>query len=1163
MLKVLKVLLIIFVLLVLAGLVAWLVWAKGWPWWVGVAMLVGILGIWVGILFVKRSFLRRREKEFVRRVIAQDQAAIQTAPLHERQQLMELQEDWKKAVEQLLGSNLRKKGNPLYVLPWYVVIGESGAGKSSAIRNAGMNPALSENRRAAGITATRNCDWWFFENAIVLDTAGRYTIAIDQGPDQEEWQKFLVLLARYRRREPVNGVVVVVSAEKLLAGDSKALREDGQEIRAHLDQLMRGLGSKFPIYVLVTKLDFIHGLTEFAAALPPERLNQAMGFTNDKALPIWKDVLDQALNSIAGRLRSLRFILIHRSPVLGAGALHFPTEFESLHGGLADFLKPIFDQNSYQETPLLRGLFFSSARQGVTPYSQFLKMLEITPPGASQPVRDHGLFLTDFFRRILPRDRYLFSPLPEFLRWRNMRNNLGLLAWWLIWICLGGLLSLSFFLNVRTIRGFTEDFYNPPALSNDLATDLFMMDRLRLEVLEMQDSNRGWIIPRFGLRQSLRVEDGMRIHFLQLFGNGVLIPLDNELRHKVELVDSATQEALVVNYVGYLVTRINLIQSYLRNDKPGRDKPPALGGFKRASGELISGLYPGVPFEIASKFGDIYYTFLFLYRDRPMREAKLSELQDLLLQMLKMKGANLHWLVLRWIPGTRNIQLNDFWGEPEKVIDNSPYISGAFTGAGRRNILEFIALIDGALRDPAVITSEKRDFWVWYTQQFYDAWTLFAVDFSSGGDGLETMLGWQRMATLMTTEQNPYFVFLQRMAAELAALGDPAPPPWAVTVMELDRIRQLAEAESAKTGASPTLLSKLEAQKDKLVGRLKETISLEETRRAEQRAVSAKVWTDYGQMLKQIAPAIISKETCFNMACAYFPDSFSPGGPEPADSKSPFNIAYSDVVKLAGLVEGRTEFDFVWNLVVGPLRFLIDFSIADTACILQTQWREQVLGGLRGAGADSLPRLLFDQKEGLVWKFVNGTAGPFISRDRNGYTPRVVFERSIPFTQEFLEFLNEGAMKTVSDQPEYDVQIETVPLATNEGARVQPFAAILCLQCGEGKTCLENYNYPQNMMFKWEPDKCGDVTLTIRLPDLTLSRQYKGRLGFAKFAAEFMTGSQVFRAGDFPESKAQLQSLGIEWITVSYRISGSGPVIQTLRRTPDKVPTDIADCWSK
>lgn len=58
-----------------------------------------------------------------------------------------------------------KKGNAaLYELPWYMVIGNPAAGKSSAIYNSGLKFPFEETHQkmvSAGLSGTRNCDWFF------------------------------------------------------------------------------------------------------------------------------------------------------------------------------------------------------------------------------------------------------------------------------------------------------------------------------------------------------------------------------------------------------------------------------------------------------------------------------------------------------------------------------------------------------------------------------------------------------------------------------------------------------------------------------------------------------------------------------------------------------------------------------------------------------------------------------------------------------------------------------------------------------------------------------------------------------------------------------------------------------------------------------------------
>ncbi|MCD6352673.1 MAG: hypothetical protein J7M06_00470, partial [Proteobacteria bacterium] len=336
-------------------------------WWVGLTILAGLSGVWVGFLFLRKYFFRRREKRFVKRIIDQDDSAIEGAPVHERQRLKDLQARWQESIDLLRRSHLRKKGNPLYVLPWYLVIGESGAGKTTAVKGSRLMSPLTEVTSTPGISSTRNCDWWFFEEAIILDTAGRYTIPVDDGPDREEWEKFLTLLAKYRRREPINGLIVVISADKVMDADYDILVEEGQGIRKRVDALMRVLGARFPVYVMITKADLISGMTDFGSLLPEGILNQAMGHLNKKLTNDCMEFLDETINTVSGRLKDIRLELVNIKEIINPGALIFPDEFGRLKPGLQAFVAGAFKESTYQETPLLRGIFFSSGHQEDTP----------------------------------------------------------------------------------------------------------------------------------------------------------------------------------------------------------------------------------------------------------------------------------------------------------------------------------------------------------------------------------------------------------------------------------------------------------------------------------------------------------------------------------------------------------------------------------------------------------------------------------------------------------------------------------------------------------------------------------------------------------------------------------------------------------------------------
>ncbi len=148
------------------------------------------------ILLIRAVWQRWREKRFINGLLEED---AETAAATDKQLAEELSRHWKEAMGDLKKSNLKNLGNPLYVLPWYMIIGEHGSGKTTALKNSGLTSTFA-SPQAVGMEGTRNCDWWFFEQSIIIDTAGRYALHQDEAADRDEWRIFLSQLARYRKK---------------------------------------------------------------------------------------------------------------------------------------------------------------------------------------------------------------------------------------------------------------------------------------------------------------------------------------------------------------------------------------------------------------------------------------------------------------------------------------------------------------------------------------------------------------------------------------------------------------------------------------------------------------------------------------------------------------------------------------------------------------------------------------------------------------------------------------------------------------------------------------------------------------------------------------------------------------------------------------------------
>jgi len=271
----------------------------------------------------------------------------------------------------------------LYQIPWYVIIGASGAGKTTALANSGLQfPLVDRFGKTAlrGIGGTRNCDWWFTNDAVLLDTAGRYTTQeSEQEQDAGEWLKFINLLRKYRRRQPINGVVVTISISDLLTQSTEASRQQAVNIRQRLSELHEQLGIRFPVYVLLTKADLLKGFRAWFADFDKSQRDQIWGFT----FP-WEQAKLADFDLIGSF--SQEFALLQQRLEAGlpdtmlnehdaknrAEAWLFPQEFAALRPQLSDYLSTVFARSNFETEFSPRGIYFASGTQEGLPFDRVM-----------------------------------------------------------------------------------------------------------------------------------------------------------------------------------------------------------------------------------------------------------------------------------------------------------------------------------------------------------------------------------------------------------------------------------------------------------------------------------------------------------------------------------------------------------------------------------------------------------------------------------------------------------------------------------------------------------------------------------------------------------------------------------------------------------------------
>ncbi|WP_455810990.1 type VI secretion system membrane subunit TssM [Pseudomonas graminis] len=271
----------------------------------------------------------------------------------------------------------------LYQLPWYLIVGAPGAGKTTALINSGLDFPLSDamgKSALRGIGGTRHCDWWFTEEAVLLDTAGRYTLQESQRTrDASEWQTFITLLKRYRPRQPINGVIMTISVADLLSDSAEARHAQATALRQRMAELHQQTGIPFPVYIMVTKTDLLKGFMRYFAGLDKQQREQIWGFTfpwepgrqGDRQLHAQ---FEQQFQRLSSRLMTeLSEKMAQESDLtLRAECFQFPQEFSALRPLLAEYLDIVFSPENSETPWAARGLFFTSGTQEGLPFDRVM-----------------------------------------------------------------------------------------------------------------------------------------------------------------------------------------------------------------------------------------------------------------------------------------------------------------------------------------------------------------------------------------------------------------------------------------------------------------------------------------------------------------------------------------------------------------------------------------------------------------------------------------------------------------------------------------------------------------------------------------------------------------------------------------------------------------------
>ncbi len=526
-----------------------------------------ILGLIVyGIYWLIKRRKNAKQGEELAEAIEQDTLS-EYGKTKNKEELQLINQQIKDSVQLIRKSKLGdKKGNAaLYELPWYMVIGNPAAGKSSAIYNSGLQFPFEENHQkmvSAGLSGTRNCDWFFSTEGVLLDTAGRYSVYSD---DHSEWLGFLGLLKKNRAKAPINGLIIIVSTAELISQSPEKTLKLAKNLRSRIQDITERLEIFAPVYVVFSKMDLVAGFTEFFECYEGSEFDQVWGAT----LPYDADsssnaseCFEQHYNILYDGLKSVSTTHLSRRHAhnISPSVMTFPLEFKTLKPILKTFISTLFEENPYQFKPVFRGFYFTSALQeGLieSPMTeQIAQEFQLQKGAAGESSaqnsisQNHGYFLKGLFSDVILKDKNLVKQHinPASKRKRYLGFILALL---LVATCLA-LWVWSYRNNQQLIADVQADLNKVVQMESAAGQDLgahlnaLLILQQRLQQLDEFDAKRPLKFS-FGLYQGNQLRERLKLEYLNGIKHIVLVPAQQNMAQYLVRVNN-NAEVLKANH---------------------------------------------------------------------------------------------------------------------------------------------------------------------------------------------------------------------------------------------------------------------------------------------------------------------------------------------------------------------------------------------------------------------------------------------------------------------------------------------------------------------------------------------------------------------------------------------------------------------------------------
>lgn len=391
------------------------------PLWARVLLTTLIVLIFLGIYIYKWYKNKKLNEHVIEELKASevDEPAKEAKDSHIKEQFTNidllLQKNEQQKSNNFVERLFADKDEYIYQKPWFLVVGAPGVGKTSAILNAGLTfPIGFDEDNASKLAGTRDCDWFLTDESLLLDTAGRFITQDDSISNSADWNELLELLKRCRTKQPINGLVLMISVDDIISGNDEKIKGQLQQIRLRLQELQSSFNTSFPLHIIVNKIDLISGFTQYFNLIDEKERKKALGIQLDPMTVTSAEKINKLFSELDLKVDEIRDNLFasvafnNQENDSSDLAISFASEFAIFNRSLKTYLKRLLNLSKYDSDINLAGVYFTSATQqllgkSLTDSSDFygLQSKYADNAGSTLVSKSQPYFLNQFFENFL------------------------------------------------------------------------------------------------------------------------------------------------------------------------------------------------------------------------------------------------------------------------------------------------------------------------------------------------------------------------------------------------------------------------------------------------------------------------------------------------------------------------------------------------------------------------------------------------------------------------------------------------------------------------------------------------------------------------------------------------------------------------------------------